>query len=261
MRAHFVFESDSASGIATKGSIELAAGSLVNRATLYLSRDWTGSLTSGDGILIHVFADDVTGVSTLFFAFNGLVSNVRQSGEFLLVEAVTPGSVLLRAQAVPKSWSNAFASSILDDLVGFSKLGSGFLKVSDSLSLINLHSWFSDSRVVAHEISDLLYSVSPDSIVYGSNNGYILIDDRAGLAKSQGNFAYPFDANAGAGADIEKSKFSLQPVLPHQVVYDESDSSFIGSVDSVTHMISIGQTFTQVVIDRTPWPDLVALVP
>lgn len=254
MTPHFEFVSKAASGSSARGRVESSAGSLVNRAQIWLDQDWSGTIQPGDSITVSLVVVDALQETFKVDLFIGLVSQVRPAGDLLLIECVTAAARLLLDQAAVKAWSNASVASIVSDLLGMSSFDSSAVSMPDSFASQLLHSWHTDGGLVGHELADLLSAVAPAVLTCSMPDGSLSLGTRADLAGQLSVFTFPTDAslNAQGTPEFTRTRFSLRPVYAHQAVVSPADGSFLGTVDVVVHAISMGQAFTEIILDPTP---------
>lgn len=254
MTPHFEFVSTDGTGQAARGRIESSAGSLVNRAQLWLGMDWQGSVKQGDDITISITVVDALLEMFRVELFIGIVSKVRPAGDLILIECVTHSAWLLLADAPVKAWVNAPVASVVKDLVGSTRLDASTLWIPPTFESSILHSWHTDGGVVAHELTELLFSVAPGVIPCAMPDGSLSIGTRADLAQQLSVLTFPTDAsiNPEGAPEFTRTQFSLRPAYAHQAVVAPADGEFLGTIDAVVHHISMGQAYTEIILDKTP---------
>lgn len=253
MTPYFEFVSSSASGSTVRGRVESSAGSLVNRAQLWLDRNWDGDIQPKDSIEIALVAVGALGDAFALNLFIGVVSLVRPAGDFILVEAVTSGAQLLLKQAPVLGWSNATLSRVLKDLFSAGGISSTSTWWPAAFDQVFLHSWNTDAGLLAHEITELLVANAPGSVASAMPDDTISIGSREELARQLSVFTFPTDASLPAAGlpEANRTRFSPRPVYAGQAVQDPFDSSFMGTVDSVVHVLRPGQAYSEILLDRT----------
>lgn len=261
MKPHFVFKTPRCTGDSTRGRIEFSAGSLSNRAQLFLDSNVTGEIRTLDEIDIEVVSFDPSSNSVYSFpAFKGIVSQILPRGDSVLVEAVTFASHLLVTPSSPRAWSNVTVFDVFRDLLSSSKVGLSDLNMPDGFGTRFLHVWDTNGGTIADEILALFAMNLPGVQAFASFLGKILVGDRSQLGRLLQFWPFPSDAAGspvGRGiVDTDASVFSLRPACPHQVAYEIDGTSFLGTIDSVLHEIRPGRAQTVVVLDRRPDPDL-----
>jgi hypothetical protein len=250
----FSFKSKSSSGVAYRGRVELSAGSLSNRAFLFLDPAWEGSLSTRDSISLEITAFDELEGAYSFPCFEGVVTQILPKGDSIYVECVTVGSYLLVKSAPVKSWSNTTASSVFKFLLGLSGAKSAKLHLPGGFGGDFLHVWNTDGGTLAEEIYDLFAAHMPGCVLFSSGIGHLMAGTRDDLGKLLQPWPFPSDVAStlvSGVVDSEASQFSLRPASPHQVVYVPEDKSFLGTLDSVCHEIRPGRARTDIVIDRS----------
>lgn len=262
MSASFEFTSVKASGKAPRGRVESVAGSLVNRAQIWVQDGWEGSLTPGDSIKISVYFAAATGEQALAQIFVGVVSVVRPSGDFLLVESVSPSAYLLLAAAPVKSWVNVSIGRVMSDLISSTSMDSSLVFLSSGFSDKSLHCWNTDGGLVAHELTELLAANAPNILMSSAPDGSLVIGSREDQARALHIFAFPSDASSQdlGVTDVNRVRFAMQPACAHQGVYDPVDGSFLGTIDQAIYVVRPGQAYTEIVLDPTPDAGVAAYV-
>jgi hypothetical protein len=251
---HFDFKSTNATGSAPRGRIESSAGSLVNRAQIWVDQDWSGSVASGDEISISILAPTAFQEVFMVTPFVGIISQVRPAGDLILIECVTASARLLLATAQVRAWANTMVAQVLSDLLAMSAFDASLASFPDAFQSKLLHCWNTDGGLVAHEITELLAAVAPDVHACAMPDGALVFGSRGDLAAQLSTWVFPTDAsiNAEGVPEYTRTRFSLRPVYAHQAVASPIDGSLLGTVDSVKHYIAPGQVYTDVVLDRTP---------
>lgn len=263
MNSYFTFKTKNASGHAYRGRIEFSAGSLSNRAQLYLDSNSSGEIRTLDDIEIEITSfDPVSNASFSFPAFKGVVSQLAPRGDYIALEAVTVGSYLLVTPAKPTAWSNVSLRVVFMALLSASKVSAASVRLPDGFGTQFLHVWETCGGSLSDEILALFASHLPGTMAFASFLGEIFVGDRDQLGELLQFWPFPSDAAGspvGRGVvDPDASTFSLRPACPHQVAYETDATSFLGTIDSVVHEIRPGRAETSVVLDRRPSPILAA---
>lgn len=255
MNEAFEFVTTSSSGLAKHGLIQLAFGTPVNSASLYVepSRIDEGAIQATDAIQVWAISD-----TQRFEVFRGLVSKLSRDGEMVRIDAVTPAALALVDKAPVRSWANTTALAVLQDLVSSSRLSIQSVSYPQGLSDRFLHIWSSDGESVSDEILELLAHVSSSMVLHADPFGRTIIGTREAIANSLPPTIYPFDEAQGE-TDTEVTRFSLRSAAPGQLCLD-SDGRFAGTLSVVRHFIGPGQAYTDLILDDSPSSELSALV-
>lgn len=256
MTPMFTFLTDSASGTALRGRVELSAGSISNRASFYAEPGWIGSLQESDKIEISVssFASDIE--DHQFPVFSGIISRILPRGDRFFVECVSSATYMILDAAPVKAWSNKTVRSIFTDLVKSSRFPFGSALFFDTFGNTDLHCWNTDGGKVAHELTELLAANAPGTLMFSTVADQLAVGTRLELAKMLPPWPFPSDCAgsplAAGFVDSEATEFTLRPTSPHQVVYEIEELGLMGTVDAVVHEIQPGRSVTSVIVDWTP---------
>lgn len=260
MKPFFSFKTESAAGDSPRGRVEFSAGSLSNRAELFLDPGWAGTLKATDAIEIEATAFDQVGSSYSFPVFKGVVNQILPKGDSTYIECVTVGAYLLVQKAPVKAWANTTVKAVFSSLFSLSKASKAPLHLPSGFGGGFLHVWETNGGVLADEVYELLSAHAPGVSILSSFTGDIFVGDRTALGKLLQFWPFPSDVATGPTSkdivDMQASQFSLRPACPHQLVYNPDDTSFMGTIDSVCHEIRPGRSRTTVIVDHAPSADL-----
>lgn len=246
----FEFVTTSASGVATRGCVIIAAGSAVNTCVLRVEQSRLASTALGPKDPITVWMVPQAGFGR-FEVFRGTVSRLAVEGNWLRIEATTLSAFAAVDRTEVRGWENASVSRIIMDLIGMSRLDVAALSWPASLSSTILHVWASEGGSVVDEIAALLASSAPGTTIFGGPDGRLYIGDRVTLSAMTQLFPWPFDAAFG-DTDEDVNRFPPLPVQPYSPAFDPQDGSMMGTVDVVKHVIDASGAYTLVMLNEDP---------
>lgn len=251
----FEFVSSGSSGLALQGEVYAAADSITNRCILLVDpvRLSEGSIQPKDAIKVFVISQ-----YQRFTAFEGIVSKVSNQGGLVRIESVTIAAVVAVDASPAMTWSNTTALAVLQDIISSSRLNLQYVSAPPSLSDKFLHTWNTDGDSFADEIRQLLAVVDPSLQIVGRLDGSTLIGTRLDVAAATPPIVYPFDEALGE-TDTDVSRFSLRYCEIGAACID-IDKRFVGTLSVVRHVIAPGQSYTDMILDMAPSPEIEAML-